>query len=117
MEKVECDICGKVLYSKYSLQIHIAGTHRSEYKFQCEHCNLGFYNRLRYNNHMEKLKTEGKCPKRKASAGSSKAGLVCEVCDVNFSSKQNLRLHKIRKHSGTIWDSGAGCLMKSDAHL
>ena len=77
-----CDICGKVLSSKYLLDAHKRGQHMN-IRFQCDHCDYSTNRNANLKKHMQMH--EGK-------------KVMCDQCPFSTTNKENLEGHIQRVH-------------------
>lgn len=82
-----CPKCGKEFTTKQTLQYHDISTHTGSYKFKCDQCCKGFYQRYRYQQHLRKH--------------ANIRSYICSHCGKGFFSLDALRDHS--KKCGLSW--------------
>ena len=83
---ITCESCDKVFSCPINLRKHVSMYHRKEYKFRCEICNQGMYNKSKLKRHML------------AHAGERQ--FMCEVCGSSFYDQSYLNVH-MKRHMKT----------------
>ena len=78
-----CDVCGKTLSSKHTLQVHMQ-LHTGQFGYYCKPCRRGFSGRTHFERHVRSHK-----------------GLKyqCDQCDKTFVDKGKLK-HHMSVHTG-----------------
>merc|ERR1712029_177480 len=76
--------------------------------FGCDRCDASFKHVQSLSNHCSKA--HGK------EVADVEMPYECQLCDRRFSSKQGLKTHEIRKHSGNNWSTVRGAKKSYDCH-
>lgn len=111
-----CDTCGKVLKSKFGLELHVKNSHTKEYRYLCNVCQKGYNQRIPFRYHLASHSNVGldkckACRKEFNSSGSLKRHLetcpssknnnrphTCPICQATFARKYRLDEHRRGKH-------------------
>ncbi|RWS21276.1 zinc finger protein OZF-like protein, partial [Leptotrombidium deliense] len=111
VERFKCNLCNKVLQSKYAARLHIRQVHLNEETYACKLCEQKYRKYVALKQHIEsvhknyqdvtKLKIEHfkrlTCPGGSKLIDNSEVGrdekFECNWCNKLFASKQSVRLH------------------------
>ncbi|OWF43270.1 Zinc finger and BTB domain-containing protein 7A [Mizuhopecten yessoensis] len=74
-----CLKCGKEFTHKQTLRYHDISQHTGSYKFKCQQCGKGFYQKYRYEQHLRKH--------------ANIRSYICSLCHRGFFSRDALRDH------------------------
>ena len=115
LNTVICPQCGVTYRDQHSLNHHVKRVHLKERNFQCNHCEMSFFNRRQLLGHVSDRHEEKKffCPECNKGFGR-KTPLIkhirvihmnvkqfrCTLCNQSFQSSCNLSYHVGRKHMG-----------------
>jgi len=80
MSSVDCNVCGKTLSSRYSLNSHLR-IHTNELPFKCGTCDKRYATQTGLEYHIR-------------SAHTGERPFKCETCKVTFYSKSHLNRHR-----------------------
>ena len=111
-EQAICNICGKVLLSKYILTIHHKNMHEIvPLKYKCEKCGKMWESKGKLNKHMEihllqktpcticgKIYNDVERHIKSAHSNEKDKRIQCQDCGKGFQSKSHLKMHQMSVH-------------------
>ena len=83
LEAMKCQICGSQHKSRRDLKVHMQ-THTGDYKYRCDHCDIGFTKNHLLKNHL--VKHTGEYPYR------------CRICEKGFRCLKEYLEHSESRH-------------------
>jgi transcription elongation factor Elf1 len=85
---VDCDICGKTLKNKGNQKLHILSAHEKyEKPYQCHICTMSFRVKSMLQNHIETVHDKSR-------------QFQCPYCEIILSNKFRFNRHSKRRHGG-----------------
>ena len=108
-----CDVCGKVLYSKYTLEYHLTGHNNGNRQYTCEICGKTMTSFGSLQGHLllhsvkytscsvcgEFFNNKNKLIQHVQFAHQNDDQFKCDKCGKGFDGQTNLAVHKLVKHN------------------